>query len=235
MYLAGKTRFDILSLTHRLCTVMEEPHVAHENALELLVKYLKDTVDMELILEPNGLDITVMSDASYACHFDGKSQTGGIVFVGGSSVWAKSSKQSLVTKSSAEAELVALNSVVEEVVYIRSLAEELGCEFDKPSQVFVDNTAAISMAKKGELGTRRTKHFVVRHYWIWEQLEAGNVSVQHLSNDSMVADGLTKILPRAGQAAFGRLILAGSSAPRGGVSRVVTWKPHKRAKGSSVQ
>ena len=185
---------------------------------------------MELVLEPYSLEIVAMSDASYACHEDGRSQSGALICIGGCTVWARSSKQTLVTKSSAEAELIALNSVVEQVVFMRHIMEEIGYKLDTTT-TYVDNSAAVIMSRRGELGTRRTRHFVVRHYWVWDQIQQGVVRVKHLGAEGMVADGLTKILTGKAQATFTDLILGGNTVPPDGVldqvgttKRRVTWK-----------
>ena len=62
---------------------------------------------LTLIIGADQLDhIRTWVDASYATHADMKSHTGGMISFGTGSLFCKSTKQKLNTKSSTEAELV---------------------------------------------------------------------------------------------------------------------------------
>ena len=78
-----------------------------------------------MIFRPTSLDVVGCSDASYACHDDGKSRTGGCAGFPGAFFIFVSSKQTIVTKSSTEAELVAINDVIDYLVWLKALLEEI--------------------------------------------------------------------------------------------------------------
>ena len=78
-----------------------------------------------MVFRPTSLDVVGCSDASYACHDDGKSRTGSCVGFPGAFFIFISSKQSIVTKSSTEAELVAINEVVDHLVWLKALLQEM--------------------------------------------------------------------------------------------------------------
>ncbi len=71
---------------------------------------------------------------------------------------------------------------------------ELGLPQTGPTVVHQDNPSTFNMAEKGELGSKRTKHFTVRHYFVKEHLEAGTLELEYMPTDKMPADGLTKPL-----------------------------------------
>ena len=74
-----------------------------------------------MIFRPTSLDAVGCSDASYACHDDGKSRTGGCAGFPGAFLIFISSKQTKVTKSSIEAKLVAITEVVDHLVRLKAL------------------------------------------------------------------------------------------------------------------
>jgi hypothetical protein len=207
MFLATRTRFDILPIVNRLATSQVGPSERDDSLLDQLVFYLKGTIDFELVIEPTNLDLCGFSDATFRSHGDGKSHSGCMVQLGGATIWAKSGKQRLITKSSAEAELVALNTVTEQVVYLRNLMEEMGFPLMKPTKIFIDSRSAVLMSLRGELGTKRTKHFTVRHYYVTGIMKEGKVTPVHVPREGNMSDGLTKMLFGKQQVRFAQAIL----------------------------
>ena len=140
------------------------------------------------------MKLEAAADASYACHSDGAGHSGIVCRVGGATVFAKSGKQRLVAKSSTEAELLALNGATDEVLYLRNLLAELDLMQTEPTPIHQDNKSAIILAERGELGTKRTKHFNVRHYFVTQHLRERSVELRYEPGTLIDADGLTKVL-----------------------------------------
>lgn len=63
----------------------------------------------------------------------------------------------------------------------------------KPTELKVDNQAAIAMSKNPELH-KRTKHIGVRFHRIRQEQKAGQVNVTYISSEKQAADLLTKPL-----------------------------------------
>ena len=96
-------------------------------------------------------------DASFATdRKDRKSITGAVIFVGGAVVWAKSGKQSIVTKSSFEAELVALSDMASMVLWVGLFLRSLGFELETPTK-FQDNQSTMRVANHGLSNNSNTK------------------------------------------------------------------------------
>nr|KYP64077.1 Retrovirus-related Pol polyprotein from transposon TNT 1-94 [Cajanus cajan] len=73
--------------------------------------------------------------------------TTGYCFSFGSGVFSWcSSKQDIVAQSTAEAEYVAANATANQAIWIRNILGDLHMEQNKPTQIFVDNQAAISIS-----------------------------------------------------------------------------------------
>ncbi len=66
------------------------------------------------------------ADAAYGNHQDFKSHTGLVITLGTGPVFVKSTKHTLVTKSSAQAELVALADSATQVLWSREFLQEQG-------------------------------------------------------------------------------------------------------------
>jgi Reverse transcriptase (RNA-dependent DNA polymerase) len=194
LYVATKTRFDILFPVTVLASRQASPTERDEQALSQLVQYLKQTRDIGLRIEPRAPILTASADASYACHSDGAGHSGMVCRLGGSTVFAKSGKQKLIAKSSTEAELLALNSATDEVLYLRNLLAELDMPQTKATPISQDNKSAIILAERGELGTKRTKHFNVRHYFVTQHLRDATIDLEYEPGTLIDADGLTKVL-----------------------------------------
>jgi hypothetical protein len=210
LYVTSKTRFDLMFATNALASHQQQCSRKDEEALAQLVRYLKDTADWDYVIAPRSLTLQTSADASYASHPDGRGHTGFACTIGGSTVYARSVKQRLVSKSSSEAELLALNLAVDETLYLRNLLAELGAPQTTPTLIDQDNKSAIIMAEKGELGTKRTKHFTVRHYFVSEQLRLGLIRLAHRPGVSILADGLTKALVGPTARTWARTLLDGS-------------------------
>eukprot|EP00978_Attheya_sp_CCMP212_P003488 scaffold7210_cov63-Attheya_sp.AAC.3 len=98
-----------------MCTRVKCPDSGDYKKLRCMMKYLRGTLEMPLILEA-GDNMQIVKwwvDAcSYAVHPDMKSHTGGIMSLGKGAVYTTSSEQKLNTKSSTEAKLVGINDIL---------------------------------------------------------------------------------------------------------------------------
>jgi hypothetical protein len=134
-------------------------------------------------------------DASYGVHEDGKSHTGAVITLGGGAIFAKSTKQHIVTKSSTEAELVAITDSLGEIVWIRRFLIEQG--YVVPAVIlYQDNMSTIALCNRGGAG-HRTKHIKIRNFFVKERIDDGEVILEHKPTEEMLADVLTKPLQGA--------------------------------------
>jgi hypothetical protein len=195
LYLAKRTRPDIMVAVNQLCRSAHSPTVGDNTALRRLLRYLSKTRHKHLLLPAGkGLQVEAHIDASFAPdQRDRKSITGAVVFVGGAVVWAKSGKQTIVTKSSFEAELIALSDMASMVLWINLFLRSLGFKADVPT-IFQDNTSTMSVATNGLTNNSKTKHIDIRHLWIREVLEDKQLKLVYKPTDEMLADGMTKPL-----------------------------------------
>ena len=105
----------------------------------------------------------------------------------------RSKKQSVVSRSTVEAEYRALSHGLSEMLWVKHLLGELKLLRKGPMRVWCDNQSAISIANN-PVQHDRTKHVEIDRFFIKEKLDAGIISLSHVSSQQQFADCLTKSL-----------------------------------------
>ncbi|XP_055622819.1 uncharacterized protein LOC129766322 [Toxorhynchites rutilus septentrionalis] len=187
-------RPDICYAVNVLSRFNANPGERHWNAVKHLLRYLNGTSKYRLVYQQNKKPIIEgFSDAVWASDHDDRKSTTGYVFTaqGGAISWS-CKRQQTVALSTCEAEYMALSAAVQEAIWwkrLRALFEE-----DQAIVIHCDNQSAISVANNG--GYRpRTKHIDIRHHFIRDCCDKGDIMVEYISTDKQTADGLTKALP----------------------------------------
>jgi hypothetical protein len=142
--------------------------------------------------------VEAYSNASFAMHEDGKSQSGCMTFLGNTLVHEGCRKQKLITKNSTEAELAVLADYVLEGKLIEDFLMDLGHLMDNDlvtyvHHVYQDNTSTITIVRTRG-GKARSKYMKVRQEYIKEHLDTGELEICYVKTTDMLADILTKPL-----------------------------------------
>jgi hypothetical protein len=194
-YLAKRVRPDVLTALSFLTTRTSAPTLQDYGKLARVLNYLSCTRGLGIVLRPSEGDLKLRAhiDASYANHHDMKSHHGMVISLGEGPVFVRSTKQSLVTRSSAESELVALSDGVTHVVWSREFLIHQGYKMG-PALVYQDNQATIAMARRGPTSSGNSRHINIRYYFTTGRIDAGEIILEYLPTESMVSDLLTKPL-----------------------------------------
>lgn len=195
LYIAKHGRPDILTavafLTTRVDKTTEEDQRKLMRVLQYLLKY--PALRVRITGGPGSL-IKAYIDASYAVHNDGKSHSGIVITVGdGGPVHVSSKKQKLVAKSSTEAERIALGDELSPVLFAKHFREAQGYE-TQPSTVYQDNQSTITLAQKGRSTSHRTRHIAIRYFFVKDNIERGDITVEYKKTEDMLGDFFTKPL-----------------------------------------
>jgi hypothetical protein len=194
LYLAKRTRPDTLLPVSFLTTRVQAPDEDDWLKLERVLKYLNGTPDFGICLKADSpTKILAHIDASYGVHIDGKSHSGMFVSLGSGPIMVKSSKQKIVTKSSTEAELIALSDQSGLVIWSRDFLVAQG-ETPGPAVIGQDNQSAMALADRGASVSERTRHIHIRHYWIKDRVDFGDIQIVFTPTADMIADIFTKPL-----------------------------------------
>jgi len=193
LYLAKRTRPDILMPVSFLTTRVNEPTVHDVGKVQRILQYLRGSKDKSLTLEiGNDFSVRQYIDASYGTHQSRHSHTGTAVFVGKGCILAQSTKQKIMTKSPSEAELVGLSDKAGLGIWVRNFLRHLG--FEVKLFVHQDNEAAQHLIARGNSGSDLTRHIDIRYFWIHDYMGRDEFNLVNTRTNDMIADGLSKPL-----------------------------------------
>lgn len=92
--------------------------------------------------------------------------------------------------SSAEAEYMALSEAAKESIHRRRFLSEVSGKLESTA-ILCDNQSARLMAKS-TVFHERTKHIDIRHHFVRNSVEKGEMQIGYLSTEEMPADVLPK-------------------------------------------
>ena len=192
LYLAKRTRPDILVEVSAMCSRVTMSTEEDWRKMDRVFGYLKGTANYGIKFDPGGkVSPVVYSDASHACHSDGTSRTGIIVMMGGGPIATASSKQKLVTRSSAEAELIGICDGATLGLHIRAFLEHQGHSIG-PTILHEDNESTIKMVLAGKPTTKQSRHINLRYYFVKQHIVSGELVLLYCCTADMLADMCTK-------------------------------------------
>jgi hypothetical protein len=194
LYLAKRVRPDLLVSVSFLATRVKCATEQDYRKLDRTLRYLNATSDLGLTLEASDpISVLGYVDASYGVHVDGKSHTGAVITLGKGVVYAKSSKQKVVSKSSTEAELIALSDSSSQIIWTRDFLIGQGYNLDAAT-IYQDNQSTMALVKKGQSNSERSRHINIRYFFVKDRVEQGDVKIEYKATGDMLADVLTKPL-----------------------------------------
>jgi hypothetical protein len=187
------TRPDIAYAVSVVSQFMHNPRQPHMDAVERILRYLKSSPGKGLLFSKHGhLGVDGYTDADWAGSAnDRRSTSGYFTYVGGNLVTWRSKKQSVVSRSSAEAEYRGMAIGVCELLWLKNLMKDLGFSQRTAMNLYCDNKSAIEIAHN-PVQHDRTKHVEVDRHFIKEKLEAGIIQFPFVKSEFQLADVLTK-------------------------------------------
>jgi hypothetical protein len=105
-----------------------------------------------------------------------------------------SRKQKLNTRSSTEAELVGADDVSIMILWTKLFMEAQGHKIEK-NILYQDNKSTILLENNGKRSSsKRTRAFNIRYFFLTDQIEKGNLSVEYCPTTEMIGDYMSKPL-----------------------------------------
>ena len=199
IYAVVVSRPDIAFIVQNLGRNLQRTGEEHITACKRVFRYLKATMDLGITYGKDvslGHAVVGYCDADYGGDEDTRRSTTAYLFMlgGGAITWA-SKLQPTVALSSAEAEYMAVSAAVQDAIYLRKLFNDLGFEQREATVIHEDNQGCIALTENPVMH-KRTKHIDIRHHFIRERVESGEIVLKYVATQDQLADMLTKPLKR---------------------------------------
>lgn len=197
MYASTGSRPDISFAVQTLSQFTSRPSDVHWASVKHVMRYLKGTIDTGLIFRADAdLGLIGYSDADWAQSLTDRRSVSGYVFkIAGNTVSWSSKKQPTVALSTMEAEYIAVTHATKEAIWLRALLFEIDNRTPQATPLLTDNQAAIAFAHDHQFHSR-SKHIDIRHHFIRERIQGGDVTLSHCASADNCTDMLTKALAR---------------------------------------
>jgi hypothetical protein len=176
LFIGTHVRPDISLPVNYLCSRAEKYTQDDYVKFIHILEYLNNDPERGLIMKAeNEITINVYADASFGSHIEDsyKSHSGLIIQIGDSTIYWKSSKQRIVTKSSTEAELVCASDALSIMYYIRDWLLEKNIAV-KEINLFQDNKSTIYLIENDQSNSLRSRHINIKYFFIRERVKDGD-------------------------------------------------------------
>ncbi|CAM8949089.1 unnamed protein product [Rhodiola kirilowii] len=190
------TRPDLAFSVHVLSQFMHQPREEHLKAAHKVLRYLKLAPAQGLFYPASQhLSLQAFCDADWgACPVTRRSVIGYSILLGHCLISWKTKKQSVVSRSSAEAEYRAMTQVSCELVWLTILLKDFNVQISLPIPLHCDNNAALHIARN-PVFHERTKHVELDCHVVRQHVSSGFLAPQYVPSSSQLADLFTKPLP----------------------------------------
>ena len=179
-----------------LAQFIQNPGLAHWEALKRLITYLGSTKDLWLTFGGRAKTLVEgFCDTDWATNKHRHSILGYSFHFGCGAISWSSKKQYIIALSSTEAEYIAQTHAAKEALWLQSFVDEVRGTGGAPITINCDNQGAIALAKDNKFHSR-TKHIDLRYHFIREAVEDEKLVVSYIPTDENVSDVFTKALAK---------------------------------------
>jgi hypothetical protein len=195
LYLTA-SRPDIMFSVCLCARFQEDPKTTHLEAVKRIFRYIKGTTHLGLWYpKGTGIDTIMYADSDHAGDYvDRKSTSGICTFVGHCLTSWFFKKQTALAISTTEAEYVSAGKACQQALWMKQALVDYGIQLNDIT-ILCDNKGAIDLSKN-PVQHARTKHIEIRHHFLRDNVQKGNISIEKVSSEDNIADILTKPLKR---------------------------------------
>jgi hypothetical protein len=171
MYYTKRVRPNTCTAIAFLTKRVRAPDKDDWNKLVHLMRYIRGTYTMPLILSANGSGILKWwVDAPFAVHPNMRGHLGGGLSLGREFPIVSSTKQKLNTRSSTETEIVGADDFMPAICWTRYFMKAQAFDV-KENILFQENKSSIILEKNGKASSiKRTKHINIQYFFITERI-----------------------------------------------------------------
>jgi hypothetical protein len=193
---------DTYNAVRDLARHMTSAMQVHMDAISRLMKYVDDTRDRGLVLNPKKWDgskdheiiISRRSDSNYAKDMQTrKSISRCRVLLEGAPVMFKSLIQKLVALLVCKAEQSSRVLCAQDMLYCKNVLESMGIKVNLPMLLKMDNKGAVDLANNWSVGGQ-TRHVDVQRFFLWELKETKIMDIHWIKGSENDTDVFTNNL-----------------------------------------
>ncbi|GJU04727.1 hypothetical protein Tco_1121157 [Tanacetum coccineum] len=172
----------------------ENPKTTHLEAVKRIFRYIRGTSHLGLwYSKGTGIETVVYADSDHAGDYvDCKSTSGVCTFMGCCLTSWFAKKQTALAISTAEAEYVSARKACQQALWMKQDLIDYGIRLDDVP-IMCDNKGAIDLSKN-PVQHSRTKHIEIRHHFLRDNVQKGNISIEKVASEDNIADIFTKPL-----------------------------------------
>ena len=105
-----------------------------------------------------------------------------------------SQKQKLNSRSSTKSEVITVDHCMDKILWTKLFLEDQGISLGE-NILMQDNQSAMKLENNGRTSAgKRSRALNIRYFFVTDQVEKGNLKIEYLLTEMMVADFLTKPL-----------------------------------------
>jgi len=190
---ASQTQPHIAHAVHKACIYMHRlPDVCYP-LISRIYRNLQDERGLffPANVNPAALELLSFADAALGhCKFTKRSSHGEVHLLTGPVAWA-AQRQSTVATSTQDSETISMSAAARTAISIQNFLGEVGAPIQLPSILYGDNQGSVLSAQNG-MGSNRSRHLVLRHHYLVEQVRSRKLSPRKVTSASNLADTLTK-------------------------------------------
>ncbi|GJZ04051.1 retrovirus-related pol polyprotein from transposon TNT 1-94 [Tanacetum coccineum] len=174
----------------------ENPKTTHLEAVKRIFRYIRGTSHLGLWYpKGTGIETIVYVDSDHAGDYvDRKSTSGVCTFMGCCLTSWFAKKQTALAISTTEAEYVSAGKACQQALWMKQALIDYGIRLDDVP-IMCDNKGAIDLSKN-PVQHSRTKHIEIRHHFLRDNVQKGNISIEKVASEDNIADIFTKPLKR---------------------------------------
>ncbi|XP_071053569.1 uncharacterized protein [Onthophagus taurus] len=196
MYASLGTRSDITFSVNFLSQFNTNSNESHWIAAKRVLRYLKGTINLELTYRISGKEMECYTNADWGSSIDyRRSYTGYLFKMANAAISGETKKQRTGALSSTEAEYMSLTEAAKEALYEKKFLLDLQFNSKKPIVLYNDNQSCQKLAKNNVYHST-TKHIDIKYHFIRKVLEDNVINLKYCQTEEMIADVLTKPLPK---------------------------------------
>jgi hypothetical protein len=161
--------------------------------MKCILRYLHGTPDFSLLLcRSSSSDLIVYTDTDWVgCPDTHRSMSGYTVFLGDNLVSWSAKRQTIISRSSAEAKYHVVTNGVADATWLLQLLHELQALPSRCTLVYCDNISAVYLSAN-PVHHQHMKHMEIDLHFIREKFVISQARVLHVSMTSQFTDIFTK-------------------------------------------